>query len=183
MSSNNMNTIKTTNTNTTNSNDRFSSWVLGSDPMDESSIFGGSYFLEEYDQDAGAASEDTFGFDQEPPQRQEYSQGNGQFRGGSLLSEILSCEIMERILGVRLLKTEMEIGYSFINQPMTDYLVSFHHPCYHTSLSIEKVEWHKLVHEKYRRRKDMETDIARVVPQWEGGEYSEEGALEDGRGV
>ncbi|CAG8785347.1 2691_t:CDS:1, partial [Acaulospora morrowiae] len=30
----------------------------------------------------------------------------------------------------------MEINYSFINQPMTDYLVTFHHPYYHVPLSI-----------------------------------------------
>ncbi|CAG8741071.1 30313_t:CDS:2, partial [Racocetra persica] len=45
--------------------------------------------------------------------------------GQSELSEILSCEIVERILGVELNKTEMEIEYFFMNQPMTDYLVSF----------------------------------------------------------
>ncbi|CAG8578831.1 1001_t:CDS:2 [Cetraspora pellucida] len=44
--------------------------------------------------------------------------------GQSELSEILSCEIVERILGVELDKTEMEIDYFFMNQPMTDYLVS-----------------------------------------------------------
>ncbi|CAG8544492.1 1371_t:CDS:2 [Cetraspora pellucida] len=44
--------------------------------------------------------------------------------GQSELSEILSCEIVERILGVELNKTEMEIDYFFMNQPMTDYLVS-----------------------------------------------------------
>ncbi|CAI2171092.1 11369_t:CDS:2 [Funneliformis geosporum] len=48
--------------------------------------------------------------------------------GGSLLSEIFSCEIITRILNVELFKTEMEIDYFFINQPMTDYLVNFRHP-------------------------------------------------------
>ncbi|CAG8521492.1 11629_t:CDS:2 [Ambispora leptoticha] len=48
--------------------------------------------------------------------------------GASVLSEVLSCEVMERILGVELFKTEMEVKYLFINQPMTDYLVKFHHP-------------------------------------------------------
>ncbi|RIA80499.1 hypothetical protein C1645_792399, partial [Glomus cerebriforme] len=42
--------------------------------------------------------------------------------GGSFLSEIFSCEIITRILNVQLFKTEMEIDYFFINQPMTDYL-------------------------------------------------------------
>ncbi|CAG8576217.1 12451_t:CDS:2 [Funneliformis mosseae] len=47
--------------------------------------------------------------------------------GGSFLSEILSCEIITRILNVELFKTEMEIDYFFENQPMTDYLVNFRH--------------------------------------------------------
>ncbi|CAG8577380.1 854_t:CDS:2 [Ambispora gerdemannii] len=46
--------------------------------------------------------------------------------GASMLSEVLSCEVMERVLGVELFKTEMEVSYLFINQPMTDYLVKFH---------------------------------------------------------
>ena len=47
--------------------------------------------------------------------------------GTSMLSEVFSCEIMERILGVELSKTEMEVRYRFSNQPMTDYLVKLRH--------------------------------------------------------
>ncbi|CAG8548376.1 7573_t:CDS:2 [Ambispora leptoticha] len=56
--------------------------------------------------------------------------------GASMLSEVFSYEIMERILGVELLKTEMEVRYSFMNQPMTDYLVNLRHPHYTNPLTI-----------------------------------------------
>ncbi|CAG8604033.1 3545_t:CDS:2 [Ambispora gerdemannii] len=56
--------------------------------------------------------------------------------GASMLSEVLSYEVMERLLGVDLLKTEMEVHYSLINQPMTDYLVNLRHPHYTNPLTI-----------------------------------------------
>ncbi|KAG9303587.1 hypothetical protein G9A89_018483 [Geosiphon pyriformis] len=56
--------------------------------------------------------------------------------GASMLSEVLSYEVMERILGIKLLKTEMEVKYLFINQPMTDYLVNMQHPHYATWVTV-----------------------------------------------
>ncbi|KAG0353242.1 hypothetical protein BG005_007458 [Podila minutissima] len=43
--------------------------------------------------------------------------------GSSLLSEVLSCEMLNRCLGATLAKTEMEIKYLFAYQPITDYTV------------------------------------------------------------
>ncbi|KAG0048158.1 hypothetical protein BGZ83_006838 [Gryganskiella cystojenkinii] len=44
--------------------------------------------------------------------------------GSSLLSEVLSCEVLGRCLGARLARTEMEIKYLFAYQPITDYTVT-----------------------------------------------------------
>ncbi|RUP50484.1 hypothetical protein BC936DRAFT_138929 [Jimgerdemannia flammicorona] len=43
--------------------------------------------------------------------------------GSSLLSEVLSFEVLERFLGIQLSKTEMEVVYSPQGGPMTDYVV------------------------------------------------------------
>lgn len=44
--------------------------------------------------------------------------------GSSLLSEVLSCEVLGRCLGARLARTEMEIKYLFAEQPITDFTVT-----------------------------------------------------------
>ncbi|KAG0326550.1 hypothetical protein BG004_002935 [Podila humilis] len=44
--------------------------------------------------------------------------------GSSLLSEVLSCEMLNQCLGATLAKTEMEIKYLFAYQPITDYTIT-----------------------------------------------------------
>ncbi|CAG8540857.1 6024_t:CDS:1 [Paraglomus brasilianum] len=64
--------------------------------------------------------------------------------GTSMLSEVFSCEIMERILGAELSKTEMEVRYRFSNQPMTDYLVKLRHKIPVTiGISVTRAYAHK----------------------------------------
>lgn len=41
--------------------------------------------------------------------------------GGSILSEVMSMELMQRLLGAQMSKTEMELAYSTSHTPITDY--------------------------------------------------------------
>ncbi|KAF9395152.1 hypothetical protein CPC16_009187, partial [Podila verticillata] len=60
--------------------------------------------------------------------------------GSSLLSEVLSCEMLNRCLGATLAKTEMEIKYLFAYQPITDYTVCLPNlsPRMHVGVSVTR---------------------------------------------
>ncbi|KAF9581023.1 hypothetical protein BGW38_002114, partial [Lunasporangiospora selenospora] len=60
--------------------------------------------------------------------------------GSSLLSEVLSCEMLHRCLGATLAKTEMEIRYLFAYQPITDYSVALPNlsPRLHVGVSVTR---------------------------------------------
>ncbi|KAF9573154.1 hypothetical protein EC968_009003 [Mortierella alpina] len=60
--------------------------------------------------------------------------------GSSLLSEVLSLEMLSRCLGARLAKTEMEMGYLWVSQPMTDYSISLPNlsPRLHVGVSVTR---------------------------------------------
>ncbi|KAG0252642.1 hypothetical protein BG011_006862 [Mortierella polycephala] len=60
--------------------------------------------------------------------------------GSSLLSEVLSCEMLNRCLGATLAKTEMEIRYLFECQPITDYTISLPNlsPHMHVGVSVTR---------------------------------------------
>ncbi|KAF9404227.1 hypothetical protein BGZ94_004285 [Podila epigama] len=60
--------------------------------------------------------------------------------GNSLLSEVLSCEMLHRCLGSTLVKTEMEIKYLFAYQPITDYTVCLPNlsPRMHVGVSVTR---------------------------------------------
>ncbi|KAG0319776.1 hypothetical protein BGZ99_004931 [Dissophora globulifera] len=60
--------------------------------------------------------------------------------GSSLLSEVLSCEMLNRCLGATLAKTEMEIRYLFAYQPITDYTVTLPNlsPRMHVGVSVTR---------------------------------------------
>ncbi|KAF9936608.1 hypothetical protein BGZ67_002198 [Mortierella alpina] len=60
--------------------------------------------------------------------------------GSSLLSEVLSLEMLSRCLGAHLAKTEMEIGYLFVSQPITDYSITLPNlsPRLHVGVSVTR---------------------------------------------
>ncbi|KAF9355814.1 hypothetical protein BGX34_010246 [Mortierella sp. NVP85] len=60
--------------------------------------------------------------------------------GSSLLSEVLSCEMLNRCLGATLAKTEMEIRYLFAYQPITDYTITLPNlsPRMHVGVSVTR---------------------------------------------
>ncbi|KAG0362180.1 hypothetical protein BGZ54_008747 [Gamsiella multidivaricata] len=60
--------------------------------------------------------------------------------GSSLLSEVLSCEMLNRCLGAKLAKTEMEIQYLFAYQPITDYSITLQNlpPRVHVGVSVTR---------------------------------------------
>jgi hypothetical protein len=60
--------------------------------------------------------------------------------GSSLLSEVLSCEVLGRCLGARLARTEMEIKYLFAYQPITDYTITLPNvpPRMHVGVSVTR---------------------------------------------
>ncbi|KAF9984554.1 hypothetical protein BGZ65_000162 [Modicella reniformis] len=60
--------------------------------------------------------------------------------GNSLLSEVLSCEMLGRCLGATLAKTEMEIRYLFAYQPITDYTITLPNlsPRMHVGVSVTR---------------------------------------------
>lgn len=60
--------------------------------------------------------------------------------GSSLLSEVLSCEMLNRCLGATLAKTEMEIRYLFAYQPITDYTITLPNlsPRVHVGVSVTR---------------------------------------------
>ncbi|KAF9987840.1 hypothetical protein BGZ75_010389 [Mortierella antarctica] len=60
--------------------------------------------------------------------------------GSSLLSEVLSCEMLSRCLNATLAKTEMEIRYLFAYQPITDYTITLPHlaPGLHVGVSVTR---------------------------------------------
>ncbi|KAI8600234.1 hypothetical protein EDD21DRAFT_444702 [Dissophora ornata] len=60
--------------------------------------------------------------------------------GSSLLSEVLSCEMLNRCLGATLANTEMEIQYLFACQPITDYTITLPYlsPRMHVGVSVTR---------------------------------------------
>ncbi|KAF9914825.1 hypothetical protein BX616_007483 [Lobosporangium transversale] len=60
--------------------------------------------------------------------------------GSSLLSEVLSIEMLNRCLGATLAKTEMEIRYLFAYQPITDYTITLPNlsPRMHVGVSVTR---------------------------------------------
>ncbi|KAI1318042.1 hypothetical protein EDD11_007276 [Mortierella claussenii] len=60
--------------------------------------------------------------------------------GSSLLSEVLSCEMLSRCLGASLANTEMEIRYLFAYQPITDYTIILPNlsPKMHVGVSVTR---------------------------------------------
>ncbi|KAF9961197.1 hypothetical protein BGZ72_004527 [Mortierella alpina] len=60
--------------------------------------------------------------------------------GSSLLSEVLSCEMLSRCLNATLAKTEMEIRYLFAYQPITDYTITLPNlaPGLHVGVSVTR---------------------------------------------
>ncbi|KAG0243978.1 hypothetical protein B0O80DRAFT_519155 [Mortierella sp. GBAus27b] len=60
--------------------------------------------------------------------------------GSSILSEVLSCEMLNRCLGATLAKTEMEIRYLFAYQPITDYTITLPNlsPLVHVGVSVTR---------------------------------------------
>ncbi|KAF9292343.1 hypothetical protein BGZ68_007358 [Mortierella alpina] len=60
--------------------------------------------------------------------------------GSSLLSEVLSLEMLSRCLGARLAKTEMEIDYLCVSQPITDYSITLPNlsPRLHVGVSVTR---------------------------------------------
>ncbi|KAF9433648.1 hypothetical protein BGZ76_009168 [Entomortierella beljakovae] len=75
--------------------------------------------------------------------------------GSSLLSEVLSCEMLSRCLGATLAKTEMEIQYLFAYQPITDYTITLPNlsPRMHVGVSVTRAFAFKGAYRKVDCRK------------------------------
>ncbi|KAF9172541.1 hypothetical protein BGX21_005423 [Mortierella sp. AD011] len=75
--------------------------------------------------------------------------------GSSLLSEVLSCEMLSRCLGATLAKTEMEIRYLFAYQPITDYTITLPNlsPRMHVGVSVTRAFAFKGAYRKVDCRK------------------------------
>ncbi|KAG0290570.1 hypothetical protein BGZ96_005964 [Linnemannia gamsii] len=84
--------------------------------------------------------------------------------GSSLLSEVLSCEMLYRCLGARLAKTEMEIKYFFAYQPMTDYTVSLPGLAsgYHVGVSVTRAFAYKGAYRRSECRKLLKKKLSGI---------------------
>ncbi|KAG0204443.1 hypothetical protein BGX33_008528 [Mortierella sp. NVP41] len=85
--------------------------------------------------------------------------------GSSLLSEVLSCEMLYRCLGARLAKTEMEIRYFFAYQPMTDYTISLPGLAagYHVGVSVTRAFAYKGAYRRSECRKLLKKKLAGIT--------------------
>lgn len=84
--------------------------------------------------------------------------------GSSLLSEVLSCEMLYRCLGARLAKTEMEIKYFFAYQPMTDYTISLPGLAsgYHVGVSVTRAFAYKGAYRRSECRKLLKKKLSGI---------------------
>ena len=85
--------------------------------------------------------------------------------GSSLLSEVLSCEMLYRCLGARLAKTEMEIRYFFAYQPMTDYTISLPGLAsgYHVGVSVTRAFAYKGAYRRSECRKLLKKKLSGIT--------------------
>ncbi|KAF9142766.1 hypothetical protein BGX30_002223 [Mortierella sp. GBA39] len=85
--------------------------------------------------------------------------------GSSLLSEVLSCEMLYRCLGARLAKTEMEIRYLFAYQPMTDYTISLPGLAsgYHVGVSVTRAFAYKGAYRRSECRKLLKKKLSGIT--------------------
>jgi hypothetical protein len=85
--------------------------------------------------------------------------------GSSLLSEVLSCEMLYRCLGARLAKTEMEIKYFFAYQPMTDYTISLPGLAsgYHVGVSVTRAFAYKGAYRRSECRKLLKKKLSGIT--------------------
>ncbi|KAF9332566.1 hypothetical protein BGZ91_011646 [Linnemannia elongata] len=85
--------------------------------------------------------------------------------GSSLLSEVLSCEMLYRCLGARLAKTEMEIRYFFAYQPMTDYTISLPGLAsgFHVGVSVTRAFAYKGAYRRSECRKLLKKKLSGIT--------------------
>ncbi|KAF9190066.1 hypothetical protein BGZ51_008949 [Haplosporangium sp. Z 767] len=85
--------------------------------------------------------------------------------GSSLLSEVLSCEMLNRCLGATLAKTEMEIQYLFACQPITDYTITLPNlsPHMHVGVSVTRAFAFKGAYRKTDCRKLLWKKLAGIL--------------------
>lgn len=85
--------------------------------------------------------------------------------GSSLLSEVLSCEMLYRCLGARLAKTEMEIRYIFAYQPMTDYTISLPGLAsgFHVGVSVTRAFAYKGAYRRSECRKLLKKKLSGIT--------------------
>ncbi|KAF9922731.1 hypothetical protein FBU30_007152, partial [Linnemannia zychae] len=85
--------------------------------------------------------------------------------GSSLLSEVLSCEMLFRCLDARLAKTEMEIRYIFAYQPMTDYTISLPGLAsdYHVGVSVTRAFAYKGAYRRSECRKLLKKKLSGII--------------------